>query len=197
MLPDHPEALNRIQRQVVRLQQLIDDLLVIAKSEAGVVIARPSSIAADVLAQLVVDDCRPAAETSHIALHSRVTTDGLLEVDVALIRRCLENLVLNAIKFSPAGTTVTLDIVRSEAGTRIDVGDEGPGIPDAIRASLFERFVTGVHRNANVAQTGLGLAFSRMAVEAHGGTIAVRPRPAGGSIFRIELPPVIPGERAG
>jgi len=197
MLPDCPEALHRIQRQVVRLQQLIDDLLVIAKSEAGVVVAKLSDVDADALAALVLDDCGPVAETAHIALHSRVTADGPLAIDVALIRRCLENLVLNAIKFSPPGTTVSLDIVRNEAGTSIDVSDEGPGVPEAIRESLFERFVTGAHGEANVSQTGLGLAFSRMAVEAHGGTIAVNPRPLRGSIFRIELPPVSRGERAG
>ncbi|HEV7766550.1 MAG TPA: hybrid sensor histidine kinase/response regulator [Thermoanaerobaculia bacterium] len=192
MLPDSPAALNRIRTQTVRLQGMIDDLLVVARSEAGVLVARPVEVEAQTLVDLVVEDCRPTAQAAGVALLVDVTSDRPLSVDALLMRRCLENLVLNAIKFSPSGTIVTVVLIQSSGGIRIDVLDEGPGIPEALRESIFERFATVEREDVRVSQTGLGLAFCRMAVQAHGGTIAVLPREPAGSIFRVSLPSITP-----
>ena len=190
--PDPSPPLARIQAQVVRLERLIDDVLVVARSEAGVLTANRAEIDANALLCLVVEDCLPAAGSVDISIVANENAPDPLYVDVALLRRCLENLVLNAIKFSPRKTSIAIEIVQKPEGVRIDVIDEGHGIPEALRQSMFHRFVTGDRTNPNVKQTGLGLAFCQMVAEAHSGTIEALPREGKGSIMRICLPSVIP-----
>ena len=187
-LTEPSQPLIRIRSQVSRLQQLIDDLLVVARSDAGVLTARPCEIDANELVQLVVEDCLPAAARLEISIHTKIDVQCPLLVDPALLRRCLENLVLNAIKFSPAKKKVTIDLFQRQQGLKIDVIDEGSGVPDAFRQSLFQPFVTLEQTFPKVKQTGLGLAFCRMVAEAHGGTIAALPADGTGSVFRICIP---------
>jgi two-component system sensor histidine kinase/response regulator len=183
--------LMRIRSQVARLHQLIDDLLVVAKSDAGVLIAHLREIDANELVQLVVEDCLPAAAPLEISILTKIDVRWPLFVDPSLLRRCLENLVLNAIKFSPAKGKVTIDLLQRQ-GLTIDVIDEGSGVPDSFRQSLFQPFVTLDHAYPNVKQTGLGLAFCRMVAEAHGGTIAALSSEGSGSDFRICIPDLSP-----
>jgi signal transduction histidine kinase len=188
LLPAPTPPLQRIRTQVVRLQQLIDDLLLVAKSETGVLVAHRGEGDAKSLIDVVLEDCRPAAETAEIALSAEVDAQRPLDVDSALLRRCLENLVLNAIKFSPRHTKVSIVLLQSEEGVQIDVADEGAGVPESNRESVFERFVTGGTKDRRTTQTGLGLALCRMVAEAHGGTITVLPRDGTGSVFRMWIP---------
>ncbi|MEA2238341.1 MAG: two-component system, sensor histidine kinase and response regulator [Thermoanaerobaculia bacterium] len=187
---DPSPPLLRIRAQVVRLQKLIDDLLVVAKSDAGVLVAHRSAIDANALVQLVVEDCLPAAARVEIGITANIDVEWPLYVDPALMRRCLENLVLNAIKFSPSKTKVTIDVHQGQQSVRIDVIDEGSGVPDELRHSMFQPFATGEPKTPLVKQTGLGLAFCRMVAEAHGGTLAALPREGRGSILRLSLPAV-------
>jgi signal transduction histidine kinase len=187
---DPSPPLIRIRAQVVRLQKLIDDLLVVAKSDAGVLTANRCEIDANALVQLVVEDCLPAAARVEIGILANIDAQWPLYVDPALMRRCLENLVLNAIKFSPSKTKVTIEIQQEAQNVRIDVIDEGSGVPDDLRQSMFQPFATGEQKMPPVRQTGLGLAFCRMVAEAHGGTIAALPREGRGSILRVSLPAV-------
>jgi signal transduction histidine kinase len=190
-LTEPSPPLNRIRSQVSRLQQLIDDMLVVAKSDAGVLIAHLCEIDANELVQLVVEDCLPAAARLEISILTKIDVQWPLFVDPSLLRRCLENLVLNAIKFSPAKGKVTIDLLQQQ-GLKIDVIDEGSGVPDSFRQSLFQPFVTLEQAYPNVKQTGLGLAFCRMVAEAHGGTIAALPSEGSGSDFRICIPDLSP-----
>lgn len=190
-LTEPSPPLIRIRAQVSRLQQLIDDVLVVAKSDAGVLIAHVCEIDANEMVQLVVEDCLPAAARLEISILTNIDVQWPLFVDPSLLRRCLENLVLNAIKFSPAKGKVTIDLLQ-QRGLRIDVIDEGSGVPDSFRQSLFQPFVTLQQAYPNVKQTGLGLAFCRMVAEAHGGTIAVLPSEGSGSDFRICIPDLSP-----
>ncbi|MEO8379277.1 MAG: hybrid sensor histidine kinase/response regulator [Acidobacteriota bacterium] len=188
--PAIPPPLLRIRSQVVRLQQLIDNLLLIAKSEAGVLIAQRGEVDAGALIELVLDDCRPAAEEAEIVLHAEVQASRPLDVDSALLRRCIENLVINAVKFSPHQTRVSIVLLQDGQDLQIDVIDEGEGVPESSRESVFERYVTGSSKDRRTQQTGLGLAFCRMVAEAHGGTIKVLPGEPRGSVFRIWIPSV-------
>jgi signal transduction histidine kinase len=191
-LTEPSPPLIRIRSQVSRLQQLIDDLLVVAKSDAGVLIAHLSENDANELVQLVVEDCLPAAARLEISIHTKIDVQWPLFVDPSLLRRCLENLVLNAIKFSPAKGKVTIDLLQQQQGLRIDVIDEGSGVPYGFRQSLFQPFVTLEQTHPSVKQTGLGLAFCRMVAEAHGGTIEALASEGSGSIFRISIPDLSP-----
>ncbi|MBX3174917.1 MAG: PAS domain-containing protein [Gemmatimonadaceae bacterium] len=113
----------------------------------------------------------------------RVTVD----CDADLVRRVLENLVSNALKHTPAGGTITLDVREDADGVAVSVRDEGDGIPDDLRPRLFEKYATGRH-DPRYHSSGLGLAFCKLAVEGHGGTIAVAPAEGRGSVFTFTLP---------
>jgi signal transduction histidine kinase len=111
-----------------------------------------------------------------------------VQADGDLLRRVLENLVDNAIRHAPEATQVEVAADRADGGVAISVSDDGPGIPAELRERVFDRFVqVGSERLISRAGRGLGLAFCKLAVEAHGGSICVLERSPGTS-FRILLP---------
>ncbi len=109
--------------------------------------------------------------------------------DRGLIRRVIDNLVSNAVKHTPSGGRVTIELTVGTRGARVAVRDNGAGVPEELRGRLFEKFA-GVHTQNRKAvhSAGLGLAFCKLAVEAHGGTIGVESATPRGSIFTFELP---------
>jgi signal transduction histidine kinase len=108
-------------------------------------------------------------------------------VDGGLIRRVLQNLVGNAIKFTPEDGRIRVSAAAEPGGSRVlvTVMDSGPGLPAEIRGSLFQKFVTGRHRERG---SGLGLAYCKLAIEAHGGRIWVGSEPGWGAVFHFTLP---------
>lgn len=108
--------------------------------------------------------------------------------DAIVIRRVLENLVDNAIKHTPSGGRI--DVVALDAGSRsrVEVRDEGRGVPPEARERIFEKFVTTGASDAKFHSAGLGLAFCKLAIEAHGGSIGIDAATPKGSIFWFELP---------
>lgn len=133
-----------------------------------------------------LDSARPLEFASSEALP--VSCDG------GLIRRVVENLVGNAIKHSPSTGRVLVSGRTTSAGARVSVADEGPGVPDAARERIFEKFgALATRREQQYHSVGLGLAFCKLAVVAHGGSIGVDPREPRGSVFWFELPRRAPG----
>ena len=124
-----------------------------------------------------------------------VESAGTVEVtcDGAIIRRIMENLVSNAIKHTPPGSGVCISIASRDGRVRVEVHDEGSGVPPEAREKIFEKFGTirSRHDERMYHSAGLGLTFCKLAIEAHGGTIGVDPRVPAGSMFWFELP----GER--
>jgi two-component system sensor histidine kinase/response regulator len=117
-------------------------------------------------------------------------------LDANLFQRVLDNLMSNALKFSPPGSTITLRLeypeVRAtpqsiEPLVRVQVIDEGPGIAEEHRARIFDKYEILLLKEDGVRQVGLGLAFCKMAVEAHGGHIFVDANEPEGSIFTVEI----------
>jgi signal transduction histidine kinase len=110
--------------------------------------------------------------------------------DPELLRRVLENLVDNACKYSPDGATIALSAERDATSLRLRVTDDGPGVSEAFREKIFQKYVQLERDAEKHARTsrGLGLVFCRLAAEAHGGRIRVfdaRPR---GTTFEVEIP---------
>ncbi len=124
------------------------------------------------------------ADKLGVALHTECSGDGFLGMDEDALRQVLLNLVLNAFSVSSRGDTVRVASERRGALHEIRVKDEGPGVPREQRDRIFEPFFTSRSESAG----GLGLAISRRLVEGAGGTLTVRDRPGGGSVFRIRLP---------
>ncbi len=108
-------------------------------------------------------------------------------VDGGLVRRVLQNLLGNAIKFTPDGGNIRVSAAVEPDGARVQVtvSDSGPGLPPEVRGNLFQKFVTGHHRERG---SGLGLAYCRLAVEAHGGRIWASDEPGRGAVFHFTLP---------
>jgi signal transduction histidine kinase len=111
-----------------------------------------------------------------------------LLLDSRLMERVVINLLSNAIKHTPPGTIITLGVRVGDAGPTLWVHDNGPGIPAAQQQHLFERFNATAGRNGRQTNTGLGLAFCKLAVEAHSGSISVYSAPGEGTTFTIVLP---------
>jgi signal transduction histidine kinase len=112
------------------------------------------------------------------------------EIDAGLVQRALNNLVENAFRYSPRGGAVRVRACLSESGTSafLEVADDGPGIPAAVRQDIFEKYVQVRSSGDTSHNRGLGLTFVRLAARAHGGEASVTCPQAGGSIFRFEVP---------
>jgi len=105
------------------------------------------------------------------------------------MRRVVENLVSNALKFAPRDTEVKVELRRDLGSLQIRVSDEGPGIPIEYQEKIFDKFGQAqARREQQVHAAGLGLAYCKLAVQAHGGEITVRSKVGAGSIFIVTLP---------
>jgi two-component system sensor histidine kinase/response regulator len=171
------DELNRMANDVLDVSRLDQTTLPVTRVTRDLV-----AIAASVRARLSPWD------------HGRVIVvrgdDAVMApCDPSLVRRVLENLVGNAIKHTPAGTDVQIVVSGDDERARVEVLDAGAGIPPGARAQIFEKYgaLRGRH-DSGYHSVGLGLAFCRIAVEAHGGAIGVDEREGGGSRFWFELP---------
>jgi two-component system, sensor histidine kinase and response regulator len=172
-----------------RLMSLIDSLLLMAKIEAGKMILHPENIDFTAVVNQAINDFQPIAEDEGIELLSKlVPAPHLLLLDATLCRRVLDNLISNAIKFAPENTQVIVELEYPEnMKARVKVIDEGVGVNKNLQKTIFEKYEIG-NLFPYVQQTGLGLAFCKMAVEAHEGRILIENNYPKGSIFVVELP---------
>ena len=184
---DYRATLSIVGDQARRLSRLVEDMLVLARADAGGYVLSP----VDLYLDEVVSDCRRAADVLAAGRGVTVTASRSGEVpfrgDEALLHRLLQNLVQNAVQHTPPGGTVAIDLQKADDGVRIRVADGGPGIPDADRQRIFDRFVQ-LDRARRGEGTGLGLPIARWIAEAHGGTIALETSGPGGSRFCVWLP---------
>jgi two-component system, sensor histidine kinase and response regulator len=165
----------------------------VSKLEEGKLLLDRQPVEVGGLAEQVKDDLKVQAEARRMRLVvDRPAAPLELAVDPGLLRRALENLVSNAIKFSPPGSEVVVRVAPrggpdGRAGARLAVADEGPGVPEEARGRLFEKFAITDLKRSGVRQTGLGLYLVRLVAEAHGGTVAIEPNQPRGSVFSITL----------
>ena len=189
--PDRaPGFLETIEKNVLRLGRLVDDLLELSRLESGGQILKPRPVEARALLGKVVEDFRPLAEKKRQALSLEVDAAlGPFEADPDFLERAVRNLVDNAVKYAPEGGAVTLQ-ARVEGGSVVfRVRDNGPGIPKADLPRLFERFYrVDKSRSRELGGTGLGLAIVKHIAQLHGGGVAVESEPGSGSVFSIRLP---------
>ena len=179
-----PAHVQEVLDDTRMLARLVEDLRTLAHSESGTLTLQRESTDVGVLVQDVRAMFGAAAGSAGV--HLDVRTAGPvspLEIDPVRIREVLTNLVANAIRFSPAGGTVSLH-VEAGAAVLIRVSDSGPGIPAADLPHIFDRFYKGTSSNGS----GLGLTIARNLMLAHGGTLTVANRPEGGTTFTAGLP---------
>ena len=186
-------SVERSSDSAERMVHLVDNILDVSRLESGQMPIAPAPIAVEDLVEKVVDSQLLLATEKQLMLAYDVEA-GLPPAwaDGDLLERILQNLLDNAIKFTPEEGHVTVSArrVSEEDETkpthiRIDVADSGPGIPPALQRRLFQKFVAGDEEDAG---SGLGLAFCKLAVEAHGGDLWVESRPGGGATFTFTVP---------
>jgi len=180
-------SLTRIASQTERMTALVEDLLLLARLDAG----RPLEHADVDLTRLVVD----AVTDAHVAGPGHrwelAVPDEPVVVpgDAARLGQVLANLLANARTHTPPGTTVTVSVDADAGGARLRVADDGPGIAPDVLPHVFERFARGsASRSRETGSTGLGLAIVRAVVTAHGGEVEVASSP-GRTEFTVRLPP--------
>jgi len=186
--PDVEHALGRVEAESARMSALVDDLLLLARLDAG----RPLASAPVDLARLAIDvtsDARVAGPDHRWQLE---LPDGPVPVrgDEQRLHQVLANLLSNARTHTRPGTTVTVALTAAgqPGAAELSVTDDGPGIPAELQPDVFERFVRGdSSRSREAGSTGLGLSIVAAVVAAHGGTVAVSSRP-GQTRFVIKLP---------
>ena len=186
---DGRRSVERIEAESLRMSALVDELLLLARLDAGPALAAERVDLARVLAEAVGD--AHAASPDH---------DWRLDVppepvevvgDPARLHQVVANLLGNARAHTPPGTTVTATVERTEGRVRVTVADDGPGIPAELRPRIFERFVRGEESRTRAGaggSTGLGLSIVQAIMAAHGGEVALESEP-GRTVFTVELPP--------
>jgi two-component system OmpR family sensor kinase len=182
---EYRETLERCREEVIRLTRLATDLLTLARSDAGLTPQDQAEVDLRLVAERVIGRFQAAAEGRGL----RLTVHGPATVvrgDPSMLERIVSNLVDNALKHSPAGGAVTLELDSAES-PGLTVRDQGPGVAEADQPHLFNRFFRGDRHPRDSASTGLGLAIAKAAAEAHGGRLEfVGNTP--GAVFRLVLP---------
>ena len=182
-----PAELDSCTEAATDLNRMTNDLLDVSRLEAGQMPIERSVTDLVGIAESVRSTITSLDRERTIEMDAPHPVE--VACDPAIVRRVLENFVTNGVKHTPAGSRLRISVVASGARARVAVEDEGPGVPPEARERIFEKFGTVVTRNDSYYHSaGLGLAFCKLAIEAHGGTIGVTPARAHGSVFWFELP---------
>ncbi len=188
-----PEEMQRILQNIYRQASftlnLLNDLLDIAHIESGSFTIEAARMDISTFLEEAVERHREAANAKSIRLRLRCISSGEVVADPLRLQQAVDNLISNAIKYSPLKRLVVVRCIRTQDGWRIEVEDEGPGIHPQDRPRLFEGFARlSARPTGDEKSTGLGLAIARRIVEAHGGQIGVESEPGEGALFWFTLP---------
>lgn len=188
---EYRETLERCRVEVLRMGSLVQDLLALARSDAGVLVAQRVVLDLNDLARQVAERHRSLAAERGVRFDVEGGAAPVL-ADPAVLERAVANLVANAIRFTPRDGTVTIETGQGAEGAVLTVRDEGPGVPPEQVPRLFTRFFRGDSARSRAEtehdqSTGLGLAIARAAADAHGGSLRFAGN-APGAVFELRLP---------
>jgi signal transduction histidine kinase len=169
------------------MARLVDGVLAASRLEAGVFTVDPKPCAVRVLVEPMLAVFTPVAARRRISLAFEGSLDLVVHADRQKLRQALDNLVANAVKFTPRGGQVRVSVAQRHDRIIFEISDSGPGVPPDEAETIFDRYKQGSHGRA-AGGAGLGLAIARGIAEAHGGSISVATGPLSGATFRIELP---------
>jgi signal transduction histidine kinase len=185
--------LEVVSRSSERLLRLVDDLLFIARLQAGQLVLEPAKLDLCTIVAQSVEESKPRAEAKGVALSFLGSGTVMIECDKGRIFQLLDNLLSNAIKFTPAGGRIDVRAVPKLDGAVLEVSDTGIGLAPGEAELVFDRFFRSSTTAAQqIPGTGLGLFIARAIAEAHGGQISAGGRDGDGTTFRIELPAQLP-----
>jgi len=195
--PEQRRFLEAVERNSGRLLRLVGDLLFVAQADAGRLSLERASVDLSELAAHCVEEAAPAATEKSVSLVLLAESVPSLVGDRGRLAQVLDNLVSNALKFTPEGGTVQVRTSAHYEHVVLEVEDTGIGIPQDDQPRLFDRFFrSAVAEDQAIPGTGLGLAIVKAIVEAHSGRISISSREGVGTTFRVELPLAERAERA-
>ncbi|HEX3696228.1 MAG TPA: hybrid sensor histidine kinase/response regulator [Polyangia bacterium] len=173
-----------------RLREILEDVLKVRMLESGAVRLHREIVEAGALMQDAINSISGAARLREVEIaHVKDPLTVRLTVDRKLILRAIENLLTNALKYSPRGAVVEAVVRETSSAIEIEVSDRGQGIPDDLKQHLFEKFGSIEATRGEMRQgIGLGLYLVRLVADAHGGRALVRDREGGGTAFSLLLP---------
>jgi two-component system sensor histidine kinase CpxA len=191
--PEAQSALERIDLEAGRLNELIGRLLTIARLEGGDEAMRKSPVRLEELVREIAKDADFEAQSRNCHVEVTVVDDGVVLGDPGLLYSAIENVVRNATRYTGEGTSVEVRLEQGQGEHRSEailrVTDSGPGVPDEALSKLFQPFYRiDDARGRQTGGVGLGLAITQRAVRLHGGTVRAANRPQGGLMVEIHLP---------
>ncbi len=193
--PERKDIFIQISRAIQRMKELINNLLSADMLESGTMPVRLVSVSANGILGLLVEEYQTRAEAKNISIHFSAEQDYLVKADEQLFYQVCENLVSNAVKYSPRNTNVWISMIKSPDNTgsseniRLSFRDEGPGISTDDQKRLFKRFARlSAQPTGGEHSTGLGLSIVRKMVEAMNGKVWCESVPGKGAEFIVELP---------
>jgi len=175
--------------EIDKLKRLIDQILLLARAEAGEIPLTLDAVDLGALVASLVDQVEPVAQAGGIALRCEQSDAVVVRGDADWLERLVLNLLDNAIKFTPPGGRVVVHVSREGAVARLAVQDTGVGIDSEVRPHIFERFFRAdPARSPGVNGAGLGLSLAKWIVDRHHGVIDVDSQPGQGATFTVRLP---------
>jgi two-component system sensor histidine kinase BaeS len=177
-----------VGEQLRRLSRLVEDMFLLARADAAQLPLEPERLYLAELVEGCVAESRLVAAAKPVELRVSAPPDLETIGDGRRLRQMLTNLLDNAVRHTPAGGAVSVELAARSGGFEIAVRDAGPGVPEAERERIFERFVRlDASRRAGDG-AGLGLPIARVIAEAHGGSLRLERGDASGSTFVVRLP---------
>ena len=167
--------LNRIQKESDRLNELVGQLLQVTRAEGDPSLLHREPVRLDEMVQQLVEDSRIEAQAHGCELQYERSQPATVEGDPELLRRAVENVIRNAIRYAPSRTAVEVSLARNNGKVLVDVRDRGPGVPEEALPRLFDAFYrVEPDRARSGGGAGLGLSIARRAIELHKGAIRAR-----------------------
>lgn len=186
---EYKETIGSMLEEADRLTRLVDTLLRLSHADAGTVALTPIAVSLDGLARDVAASLAILAEERRQHIDVRAAGPVTVTADPLVLREAVVNIVDNAIKYGPFGSTVHISVRATGHQAELAVGDEGPGVAQVHRERIFDRFFRADEARTRASGgAGLGLAIAKWAVEVSGGRILVGDAARGGALFTIVLP---------
>jgi signal transduction histidine kinase len=178
-----------LDRNSERLLDLVGDLLFLAKVDAGEFAIALDDVDLGTIVEESIESCRPIAHARGIEIATSIASLPRLSGDRARLAQVLDNLISNALKFTPDGGRVEVTLATGNGRAVLEVTDNGIGVPSDEQSRLFDRFFRSSQAASDaIPGSGLGLAITKAIVEGHGGQIALESEENHGTTVRVELP---------
>jgi heavy metal sensor kinase len=185
---EYRETLAIIEQQNTRLSRIVEDMFTLARADAGSYPIRRTLMYLDEVADDAVRAARVLADTKQVSIELSTVPSASFAGDEELVRRLIGNLLDNAVRHAPPGSTVRVALAEESGRFLLSVADAGPGIAPGAQPHIFERFFRGDAARTSDGGAGLGLALARWIARAHGGDVTLVRSSPEGTTFAADLP---------